>query len=99
MRFAFLLHGMLLTALTASMVVQAAQPDDERVALEIAKAEAAVKRAAGHNALWTSAAEALDLAKKHVADGNISEACAPAALAKELAELGVAQTAYPLFSE
>jgi hypothetical protein len=99
MRFAFLLPAMLLMALTSSQVVHATQPNDERVALEIAKAEAAVKRAAEHKALWTSAEEALALAKKRLADGNISEASAPAVLAKELAELGIAQTAYPLFSE
>ena len=98
MRFAILLPG-IISALAAIMVVQAAQPDDARVAQEIAQAEAAVKRAAAHNALWTSAEEALALAKKHLADGKISEARAPAALAKELAELGIAQTAYPLFSE
>ncbi|MEO5863146.1 MAG: hypothetical protein ABIW48_08635 [Burkholderiales bacterium] len=98
MRFVSLLRGMLL-ALTASVVVQAAQPDKERVALEIAKAEAAVKRAAEHKALWTSAEEALVSAKKRLADGNISGASASAVLAKDLAELSIAQTAYPLYSE
>ncbi|MDQ3261576.1 MAG: hypothetical protein M3Q00_12475 [Pseudomonadota bacterium] len=98
MRFVSLLRGMLL-ALTASVVVQAAQPDKERVALEIAKAEAAVKRAAEHKALWTSAEEALAFAKKRLADGNISGASASAVLAKDLAELSIAQTAYPLYSE
>ncbi len=83
----------------ASEVVRAAEPDNQRVALEIAKAEAAIKRAAERKALWTSAEEALALAKKRLADGNMNAASAPAALAQELAELGIAQTAYPLFSE
>lgn len=96
-RFAFLLG--IISALAASAVVLAGQPDAERVAQEIAEAEDAVRRAAAHKGLWTSAEEALALAKKHLADGKISEAKAPAALAKELAELGIAQTAYPLFSE
>ena len=99
MRFAILSCSVLMFVLMANPLARAAQPDVERVAQEIAQAEAAVKLAAERKALWTSAGEALALAKKYLADGKVSEAGAPAALAKELAELGIAQTAYPLFSE
>lgn len=98
MRVTLLLPG-IMSALAVSVVAQAAQPDDEGVAQEIAQAETAVRRAAAHKALWTSAEDALAMAKKNLAEGKISQARAPAALAKELAELGIAQTAYPLFSE
>jgi hypothetical protein len=99
MALTIFLRGAFLLVTTAALGAWAAQPDAERVAREIAQAEAAVKLAAERKALWTSAGEALALAKKYLADGKVSEASAPATLAKELAELGIAQTAYPLFSE
>jgi hypothetical protein len=99
MRLAILLCFMFMLVTMATPFARAAQTDVERVTQEIAQAEAAVKLAAERKALWTSAGEALALAKKHLADGKVSEASAPAALAKELAELGLSQTTYPLFSE
>ena len=99
MRVIFTVIGVALLALSLGKTVFAAQSDQEKIVGEIAQAEAAVKRAAQRKALWTSAEEALALAKQLIADGKVSEAGAPAALAKELAELGIAQTAYPLFSE
>jgi hypothetical protein len=98
-KFRFALLGASLLAFSFGGVASAAQTDQEKIVQEIARAEAAVKRAAERKALWTSAEEALALAKKLLADGKINQAAAPAALAKELAELGIAQTAYPLFSE
>ncbi len=99
MRFTVFLCSVFSLMIMATTFAWAAQPDIERVTQEIAAAEAAVKLAAERKALWTSAGEALALAKKHLADGKVNEAGAPAALAKELAELGIAQTTYPLFSE
>jgi Skp family chaperone for outer membrane proteins len=99
MRFAILLCSIFMLATMATPFARAAQTDVERVTQEVAQAEAAVKLAAERKALWTSAGEALALAKKYLADGKVSEAAAPAALAKELAELGISQTTYPLFSE
>jgi hypothetical protein len=99
MRFTILFCGLLMHLLMATPFARAAQPDVERVTQEITQAEAAIKLASERKALWTSAGEALALAKKYLADGKVSEASSPAALAKELAELGIAQTAYPLFSE
>jgi hypothetical protein len=77
----------------------AAASGDARVAEQIAQAEEAVQRAAAQRALWTSAEESLVTAKKLFAAGSVNQASAPAQMAKELAELGLAQTTYPLFSE
>lgn len=95
----FLFIAILALVLGEPGIVAAAATDDEQVALQIVQAEAAVKRAAAQRALWTTAEDALALAKKYLAEGNVGKASAPAALARELAELGLAQTAYPLFSE
>ncbi len=95
----FLLPAIALLTHLVIRSVQAVEPDIERASINIASAEAAVKRAAERHALWTSASEALILAKKLLADGKLQAAVAQANLARELAELGIAQTQYPLFCE
>lgn len=79
--------------------VQGVEIDVERAHADVASAEAAVKSAAERRALWTSASETLGLAKKLLAEGKLQAAAAQANLARELAELGIAQTEYPLFCE
>ena len=89
-------------ALLAQLITQGAhgvEIDVERANTDVANAEAAVKRATERHALWTSASDALVLAKKLLAADKLPAAAAQANLARELAELGIAQTEYPLFCE
>ena len=97
--FKFFLLAIALLAQLNIQSVQGVEIDVERAHADVASAEAAVKSAAERHALWTSASETLGLAKKLLAEGKLQAAAAQANLARELAELGIAQTEYPLFCE
>ena len=97
--FKFFLPAIALLAQLKIQSVQGVEIDVERAHADVASAEAAVKSAAERHALWTSASETLGLAKKLLAEGKLQAAAAQANLARELAELGIAQTEYPLFCE
>ena len=97
--FKFFLLAIALLAQLNIQSVQGVELDVERAHADVASAEAAVKSAAERHALWTSASETLGLAKKLLAEGKLQAAAAQANLARELAELGIAQTEYPLFCE
>ena len=97
--FTFCLPALALLAQLITQGVHGVEIVVERANADVASAEAAVKRATERHALWTSASEALVLAKKLLADGKLPAAAAQANLARELAELGIAQTEYPLFCE
>lgn len=97
--FKFFLPAIALLAQLNIQSVQGVEIDVERAHADVASAEAAVKSAAERHALWTSASETLGLAKKLLAEGKLQAAAAQANLARELAELGIAQTEYPLFCE
>ena len=60
-------------------------------------AEAAVKAATARKALWSTAAEALRDAEGAFAQGDYQAAQRAADTAIEQAQLGIAQTAYPMF--
>ena len=96
--FKFFLPAIALLAQLIIQSVQGVEIDVERAHADVASAEAAVKLATERHALWTSASETLGLAKKLLAEGKL-QAAAQANLARELAELGIAQTEYPLFCE
>ena len=97
--FKFFLLAIALLAQLNIQSVQGVEIDVERAHADVASAEAAVKSAAERHALWTSASETLGLAKKLLAEGKLQAAAAQANLARVLAELGIAQTEYPLFCE
>ena len=97
--FKFFLPAIALLAQLNIQSVQGVEIDVERAHADVASAEAAVKLATERHALWTSASETLGLAKKLLAEGKLQAAAAQANLARELAELGIAQTEYPLFCE
>ena len=97
--FKFFLLAIALLAQLNIQSVQGVEIDVERAHADVASAEAAVKLATERHALWTSASETLGLAKKLLAEGKLQAAAAQANLARELAELGIAQTEYPLFCE
>ena len=97
--FKFFLPAIALLAQLNIQSVQGVEIDVERAHADVASAEAAVKRATERHALWTSASETLVVAKKLLAEGKLQAAAAQANLARELAELGIAQTEYPLFCE
>lgn len=63
----------------------------------IAKAERAVRRAEAQHMLWTTAEEALRGARRAFEDGDLAAAVARARVAKEHAELAIAQKRYPPF--
>jgi hypothetical protein len=63
----------------------------------IARAERAVGRAQAQHMLWTTSEEALRGARRAFEDGDIAAAVAQAQIAKEHAELAIAQKRYPLF--
>lgn len=72
------------------------QPAD-RARAALAEAEQAVLAAREQQALWTTAEEALKLARRALERGNYAEALKQAKTAREHAELGLAQKSYPLF--
>jgi len=63
----------------------------------IAQAERVVRRASAQGMLWTTAEESLRAARRAFSDGNLALAVAQARVAKEHAELAVAQKRYPLY--
>jgi Xaa-Pro aminopeptidase len=63
----------------------------------IAQANRAVKRAEAQGMLWTTAEEALRGARRAFEDGDLAAAVAQARVAKEHAELAIAQKRYPPF--
>jgi len=63
----------------------------------VADAKAAVKAAAEHRALWTTAELALTQAQAALAQGNYTTAQRLAEFAAEQARLGIAQTGYKQF--
>jgi len=72
---------------------QALNADVARAA--IAQADRAVKRAEAQGMLWTTAEEALRGARRAFEDGDLAAAVAQARVAKEHAELAIAQKRYP----
>lgn len=63
----------------------------------IAQAERAVRRAEAQRMLWTTAEVALRGARRAFEDGELAAAVAHARVAKEHAELAIAQKHYPPF--
>lgn len=63
----------------------------------IAQAERAVRRAEAQRMLWTTADEALRGARRAFEDGDLAAAVAQARIAREHAELAIAQKRYPPF--
>jgi murein lipoprotein len=61
------------------------------------EAEALVEAARARDALWTTAAEALDAARVAQAQGECEQAAGAARLAQEQARLGIEQLRYPDF--
>ena len=86
-------------ALLLPLISWTAHADQADAAAQINAAELLLKRAAEQKALWTSAQEALIEAKKFYADAKYTQVSEAATRAGELANLGIGQTRYPLFSE
>jgi hypothetical protein len=63
----------------------------------IVQADRAVRRAEAQRMLWTTAGEALRGARRAFEDGDLAAAVAQARVAKEHAELSIAQKRYPPF--
>ena len=74
---------------------QALNADVARAA--IAQADRAVRRAEAQRMLWTTAEMALRSARRAFEDGDLAAAVAQARVAKEHAELAIAQKRYPPF--
>lgn len=74
---------------------QALNADVARAA--IAQADRAVRRAEAQRMLWTTAEMALRSARRAFEDGDLAAAVAQARVAKEHAELAIAQKHYPPF--
>lgn len=79
----------------AARAGQALNADVARAA--IAQADRAVKRAEAQRVLWTTAEEALRGARRAFEDGDLAAAVAQARVAKEHAELAIAQKRFPPF--
>ena len=62
---------------------------------QLAQAEAAVAEAAKLGALWTTAREALDAARKAYAEGDFGSSLRYSTTAVEQARLGIAQLGFP----
>jgi hypothetical protein len=69
--------------------------EEAKVALGIA--QTAVQAAAANRALWTTAEDAMKLARAAFVRGDYPEAIHAAQTAAEQAQLGIAQTQYPMF--
>jgi hypothetical protein len=63
----------------------------------IAQADRALRRAEAQRMLWTTAEEALRGARRAFEDGDLATAVAQARVAREHAELAIAQKRYPPF--
>ena len=71
--------------------------DADVVRAAIAQAERAVRRAEAQRMLWTTADEALRGARRAFEVGDLAAAVAQARIAREHAELAIAQKRYPPF--
>ncbi|HEV8645321.1 MAG TPA: hypothetical protein VGR01_07100 [Burkholderiales bacterium] len=71
--------------------------NSDAVRAAIAQADRAVRRAEAQHMLWTTADEALRGARRAFKAGDLATAVAQARVAKEHAELAIAQKRYPLF--
>jgi hypothetical protein len=72
-------------------------PACEEVRIALSSAHAAVLAAADQRALWTTADDALRRARAAFLDGDYPGAIRAARTAAEQAQLGIAQTHYPMF--
>jgi protein-disulfide isomerase-like protein with CxxC motif len=90
------LFGIASGACASGVVAGSAQALDAKVArAAILEAERSVRRAHGKRMLWTTAEEALRSARRAFEDGDLAAALAQAKLAKDHAELAMAQRRYP----
>jgi len=87
------------TVACASGVVAGPAPalDAKGARAAIVQAERSVRLAEEKRMLWTSAEEALRSARRAFEDGDLATAVAQARVAKEHAELAIAQKRYPPF--
>ena len=87
------------TAACASGVVAGPAPalDAKGARAAIVQAERSVRRAEDKRMLWTVAEEALRSARRAFDNGDLETAIAQARVAKEHAELAIAQKRYPPF--
>jgi hypothetical protein len=74
-----------------------APPICEKARIGLGAARTAVQAAAAKHALWTTAEEAMRLAQAAFLRGEYPEAIHAAQTAAEQAQLGIAQTQYPMF--
>jgi hypothetical protein len=93
------LFGLCIALFTIGLVLANETSVPEAVAAEaaVAEAQAAVARAATQRALWTSAEEALQKARRALREKNFATAVEQARVASMHSELGIAQKNYPLF--
>jgi hypothetical protein len=78
---------------------QPVTPDARQAQEALRSADEAVRRAESQRSLWTTAAEALELARTAAARGDYRVATQAARFAAEQAELGMAQRGYPRFEQ
>jgi len=74
-----------------------APPSCEEARIALGTARTAVQAAAAKDALWTTAEDAMRLAQTAFLRGEYPEAIHAARTAAEQAQLGIAQTQYPMF--
>lgn len=72
-------------------------PACEEARVAVRTAQTAVQAAADQRALWTTAEDALRRAQRAFLDGDYPGAIRAAQNAAEQAQLGIAQTHYPVF--
>lgn len=90
--------GIAAPACASGVAARPAQSLNAEVArAAIAQAERAIRRAEAQRMLWTTADEALRGARRAFEDGDLAAAVAQARVAKEHAELAIAQKRYPPF--
>ena len=90
--------GTAAAAFASGVAERSGQALDTRVAgAAIALADRAVRRAQAQRVLWTTAEEALRGARRAMEAGDNAAAVAQARIAKEHAELALAQKRYPPF--
>ena len=90
------LFGIASAACASGVVAEPAKVLDAKVArAAILQAERSVRRAQEKGMLWTTAEEALRSARRAFEDRDLAAAVAQAQLAKEHAELAMAQRRYP----
>lgn len=89
----------LVLACLAQGAAGAGQPEARQAQEALRRAEQAVQQAWEQRSLWTTAQEALEQARAAAARGDYAEAVRSARFATEQAELGLAQSRYPRFTE